>query len=50
MSVIFLLLGASLVVALFFLIAFIWSVKDGQYEDDFSPAHRMLFDEKINND
>lgn len=50
MSVIFLLLGASLVVAIFFLIAFIWSVKDGQYEDDFSPAHRMLFDEKINND
>ncbi|QEH41003.1 cbb3-type cytochrome oxidase assembly protein CcoS [Chitinophaga sp. XS-30] len=50
MSVIFLLLGASLVVALFFLIAFIWSVKDGQYEDDYSPARRMLFDEKINND
>lgn len=50
MSVIFLLLGASLVVALFFLVAFIWSVKDGQYEDDYSPAHRMLFDEKINND
>lgn len=50
MSVIFLLLGASLIVALFFLISFIWSVKDGQYEDDFSPAHRILFDEKINND
>ncbi|GEP93943.1 cbb3-type cytochrome oxidase assembly protein CcoS [Chitinophaga cymbidii] len=50
MSVIFLLLGASLSVALFFLVAFIWSVKDGQYEDDYSPAHRMLFDEKINND
>lgn len=50
MSVIFLLLGASLVVALFFLIAFIWSVRDGQYDDDYSPAHRVLFDEKINND
>lgn len=50
MSVIFLLLGASLIVALFFLIAFIWSVRDGQYDDDYSPAHRVLFDEKINND
>lgn len=46
MSVIILLLGASLAVALFFLFAFIWSVKDGQYEDDFSPAHRILFEDK----
>ncbi|ASZ14363.1 cbb3-type cytochrome oxidase assembly protein CcoS [Chitinophaga pendula] len=46
MNVIILLLGASLAVALFFLLAFIWSVKDGQYKDDFSPAHRILFDDK----
>lgn len=46
MSVIILLLGASLAVALFFLVAFIWSVKDGQYEDDYSPAHRILFEDK----
>ncbi|MGN7720800.1 cbb3-type cytochrome oxidase assembly protein CcoS [Chitinophaga sp. 22620] len=46
MSVITLLLGASLAVALFFLASFIWSVKDGQYEDDFSPAHRILFEEE----
>jgi len=44
MSVIIILLGASLLVALFFLAAFIWSVKNGQFEDSFSPAHRMLFD------
>lgn len=50
MSVIFLLLGASLIVALFFLFSFIWSVKDGQYEDDFSPAHRILFDDKTDNE
>lgn len=46
MSVIIILLGASLAVALFFLMAFIWSVKDGQYDDDFSPAHRILFEDK----
>jgi cbb3-type cytochrome oxidase maturation protein len=50
MSVIFLLLGASLIVAIFFLIAFVWSVKDGQFDDDFSPAHRMLFDDQKHND
>jgi cbb3-type cytochrome oxidase maturation protein len=49
MGVIILLLGASLVVALGFLAAFIWSVKNGQFEDDFSPAHRILFEDKNNN-
>ncbi|UPK70339.1 cbb3-type cytochrome oxidase assembly protein CcoS [Chitinophaga filiformis] len=46
MSVIIILLGASLLVAIFFLAAFIWSVRNGQFEDDFSPAHRVLFDTK----
>lgn len=46
MSVIIILLCVSLTVAIFFLVAFIWSVKDGQYDDDYSPAHRMLFDDK----
>ncbi|WP_291948486.1 cbb3-type cytochrome oxidase assembly protein CcoS [Chitinophaga sp.] len=49
MGVIILLLGASLTVALGFLAAFIWSVKHGQFEDDFSPAHRMLFEDKVDN-
>lgn len=40
------LLGVSLFVGLLFLFAFIWSVKSGQYEDDYSPAHKMLFDNK----
>lgn len=40
------LLGASLLVALVFLVAFIWSVKNGQYEDDYTPAHTILFEEK----
>jgi len=36
-----------LLVAVGFLIAFIWSVKDGQYDDDYTPSIRMLFDSSI---
>ena len=50
MSVMIILLGASIIVALFFLIAFVWSVKDGQYDDEFSPAHKILFEEKEHQD
>jgi cbb3-type cytochrome oxidase maturation protein len=45
MSVIILLISASLVVGLLFLGAFIWSVRSGQYEDTTTPAMRMLADE-----
>lgn len=45
MSAIFVLIGASLLVALIFLGAFIWSVRSGQYEDDYTPSVRMLFEE-----
>ena len=44
MSVLFILIGASITVALGFLIAFIWSVRSGQYEDDYTPSVRMLFE------
>lgn len=44
MSVILVLIGASLIVALVFLIAFIWSIRSGQYEDDYTPSVRMLFE------
>lgn len=46
MNIIFLLIGCSLVLAVGFLIAFIWTVKSGQMEDDYTPAIRMLFDDK----
>lgn len=46
MSVIILLLIVSISIAGGFLIAFLWSVKDGQFDDDQSPAHRILFEEK----
>lgn len=45
MTIIFLLIGISLLVALTFLGAFLWAVRSGQYEDDYTPAVRMLFDD-----
>jgi len=50
MIVIFILIGLSLIVALIFLFLFIWSVKDGQYDDDYTPSVRILFDDdKVDN-
>jgi cbb3-type cytochrome oxidase maturation protein len=46
MGVIILLIGVSLFVALIFLVAFIWSVRSGQYEDKYTPSVRMLFDDE----
>ncbi|QQR98319.1 MAG: cbb3-type cytochrome oxidase assembly protein CcoS [Sphingobacteriales bacterium] len=46
MNAIIILLICSLFVAVGFLVAFIWSVKDGQYEDEFSPANRILYDDQ----
>lgn len=46
MSVIYLLIVVSLCVALVFLVAFIWAVRSGQFEDDETPSIRMLFDNK----
>jgi cbb3-type cytochrome oxidase maturation protein len=46
MEVIVVLIGISLIVALIFLGAFIWSVKSGQYDDTYTPSVRMLFDKK----
>lgn len=47
MSVFFILISASLVVAFAFLAAFVWSVKSGQFEDSYTPSVRMLFDDEI---
>ena len=45
MSVIFVLVGFSVIVAIGFLVAFIWSVRDGQYDDDYTPSVRILFED-----
>lgn len=47
MSVIYLLLAASVFVAVIFFIAFIISVKKGQYDDTYTPSVRMLFDDEL---
>lgn len=46
MSVIFILILISLVVAIAFLLVFIWAVKSGQYDDDYTPSVRMLFEDE----
>jgi cbb3-type cytochrome oxidase maturation protein len=45
MSAIYLLICASLLVALGFLAAFIWAVRSGQFEDTYTPSLRMLGDD-----
>ena len=36
----------SLVIALGFLGAFIWAIRNHQYDDDYSPSVRILFDDQ----
>lgn len=47
MEVILVLVAASLLLAIGFLIAFIVSVRKGQFDDQETPAIRMLFDDNI---
>ncbi len=47
MSVIFLLMGASILVAGGFLIAYLWAVRDGQFDDTYTPSVRILFDDEV---
>ncbi len=47
MSVIYLLLALSILVAIVFFVAFILSVKSGQYDDSYTPSVRMLFDDEL---
>lgn len=46
MGIIYVMLVVSLLIALFFLISFIWAVKSNQFEDDYSPSVRILFDDE----
>ncbi|MCL6461195.1 MAG: cbb3-type cytochrome oxidase assembly protein CcoS [Flavobacterium micromati] len=47
MSVIYLLITISIIIAIGFFIAFITAVKTGQYDDDYTPSVRMLFDDEL---
>ncbi len=46
MSVIIILIGFSLIVAAGFLFFFIWAVKSGQYDDQYTPSIRILFEDE----
>ena len=46
MTIIIALISISLTLAIFFLGAFLWSMKSGQYDDTYGPSVRMLFDDK----
>ncbi|MFN0204113.1 MAG: cbb3-type cytochrome oxidase assembly protein CcoS [Bacteroidia bacterium] len=50
MSVIIVLLIASVTVAGGFLAAYLWSVKNGQYDDIDSPATRILIENHLAKD
>ena len=46
MSALFILIGVSLLVAAGFLGAFLWATRTGQFDDDYTPSVRMLFDDE----
>lgn len=45
MTILFVLITASSLVAGTFLVAFIWSVKTGQFDDSYTPSVRAIFDD-----
>ncbi|NLP57924.1 cbb3-type cytochrome oxidase assembly protein CcoS [Lutibacter sp. B1] len=47
MEVVYITIGVSVIVAIFFFIVFIVSVKSGQYDDTYTPSVRMLFDDEL---
>lgn len=47
MSVIYILLSISILVAIIFFIAFIVAVRNGQYDDSYTPSVRMLFEDEL---
>jgi cbb3-type cytochrome oxidase maturation protein len=45
-NVIFILIAVSLLVAIGFLFSFIWSIRNGQFDDEYTPSVRILFDDE----
>ena len=45
MEVIFVLVILSLIIAAGFLFAFFWAVRNGQFDDNYTPSIRVLFDD-----
>lgn len=47
MIALYLTIFISLILALIFLVLFLGSVKDGQFEDAYTPSVRMLFEDEF---
>ena len=50
MGIIYLLIGVSVVIAIVFFSFFLWASKTGQFDDDYTPSVRILFDDEPLND
>ena len=50
MKIMLFLILVSLIVAVGFLIAFLLAARNGQFDDDHTPAIRMLFDDAVTSD
>ena len=46
MGILIVLIGISLLVAIGFLVAFLWAVRNAQFDDDYTPSVRILFDDQ----
>ena len=46
MNIVLALICISLSVAVLFLLAFLWGMRSGQFDDTYGPSVRMLFDDK----
>jgi len=38
----------SFVIAIIFLLGFFWATKNGQFDDDYAPSVRILFEDEEN--
>lgn len=47
MNILYFLVGCSVLMALIFLGAFFWSLKNGQHDDVYTPGVRILFDDEL---
>ncbi|HTO38904.1 MAG TPA: cbb3-type cytochrome oxidase assembly protein CcoS [Brumimicrobium sp.] len=47
MGIIYVMLFVSLLIAMLFLGAYLWATKSGQFDDDYTPSVRMLFDDGV---
>ena len=46
MGIVYLMLTVSLVIAIFFLLFFFWATKNGQFDEDYAPSVRILFEDE----